>query len=132
MSTEEAATADAVRQAQEREDMLRNTTVDAASHRNIVKVVLNGLGEGIEMRIKPGATQKYAHDSMSELMTSALQAGDRAVEAVAMHAFGNITVGDDTVDGWRKNHESAASTVARCFSGDPHSDLVVRSRTHSG
>ncbi|HIV56913.1 MAG TPA: YbaB/EbfC family nucleoid-associated protein [Candidatus Stackebrandtia faecavium] len=132
MNTDESPVSDASRQAREHEDRLRDTPVEATSHKNIVKVILNGLGDGIEMRFKPNATRQYAHDSMGELVTSALQAGDRAVEAVALHAFGSITAGDDTVDGWNSHRDSAASTVAECFSGTPQANRVVRSRKHDG
>lgn len=89
------------------EARLRQARLTASSPKGIVKVVYDGNGEGIGMELQPGAKQRFEAETMAGHVTAALQAADRALDALRQHAFG-----DETSAGQRP---SASGDVARCF-----------------
>ncbi|MEV0648553.1 YbaB/EbfC family nucleoid-associated protein [Phytomonospora sp. NPDC050363] len=105
----------AAAQVAELADRLTAARITATSPRNIARAVYDGHGRAISLELRPGAKLQHSPESMSEMITAALQAADRAVDALRQHAYDDVRVAGDTIGNWRRHPADPGAAVAAAF-----------------
>lgn len=105
----------AARQCAELADRLSAARITATSPRNVARAVYDGHGRAVSLELRHGAKDQHGPETMGEMITSALQAADRAVDALRQHAYDDVRVAGDTIGNWRRHPDDPGSAVASAF-----------------
>ncbi|GLZ79762.1 hypothetical protein Afil01_45690 [Actinorhabdospora filicis] len=106
------------RQVGELAERLRAARVTATSPRNVARAICDGTGNVLSLQLRPGAKRQQTPEAVAEMITAALQAADRAVDALRQHAYDDVRVAGDTVGNWRRHPDDPSSAVGAAFGGE--------------